>query len=70
MQSISVVLSLTIANDLKNLAAQSIVPGSPNSCLLRHMSDDKVLRDPAVFNLVLDFYRTGRLHTRKEVQFQ
>ena len=50
--------------------AQSIVPGSPPSCLLRHMSDDKVLRDPAVFNLVLDFYRTGRLHTRKEVQFQ
>ena len=23
-------------------------------------------RDPAVFNLVLDFYRTGRLHGRKE----
>ena len=28
---------------------------------------EKLVRDPAVFYLVLDFYRTGRLHGREEV---
>ena len=31
--------------------------------------DNLIIRDPAVFCLVLDFYRTGRLHGRKEVRW-
>ena len=50
--------------------------GSPPCTIFLTSSEQRnivqlcTIRDPAVFNLVLDFYRTGRLHTRKEVQFQ